>query len=399
MVLLSLLIVMGKINKSFTSNFLKVNLFIAFAASFSFLTCTKAFTQNNPGAFVVKPVFGAHALLDQGQLLHDRLFGIDLAYQKIMEHHVPDWARIARAKSYGLELVVRNFDDFKGVNDTISNALGTAVGLLAQVELRVLNVGKTDIIFTPAAGASYSTKTFFTHSQNRFIGSHINEMLKADLGAQVAVSPNLTLLAGAAYVHLSNGGYRVPNGGLNTVNMYVGMKIKPASKHTGNESNDKSSVKPGTPFNTLKRNSFEFMAGFGQRGVFEQKRAKYRSAFFAGYNYYINDLITIKTGLDAIYYYTVFDPSDSDETFQNYGTSYDRWRTGLSLSSDFNFWRVTINTQIGKYLYYNRYFKNATWYWGFGPTIYVTPRLGIQARTYMHFAQADFVNYGLVLRL
>ena len=399
MALLYLLIVMEKMNKFFASNSLRIFHFVAYVATLSTLICNTAFSQQHPGAIVVKPVFGAHALLDQGQLLHDKLYGLDLAYQKLMEQHVPDWARIARAKSYGLELVVRNFDDFKGVNDTISSALGTAVGLLAQVELRVLSVGKTDVIFSPAAGASYSTKTFFTHSQNRFIGSHINEMLKADIGAQVALSPNLTLLAGAAYVHLSNGGYRVPNGGLNTVNMYVGMKIKPASKPTSTESNEKSSIEPGKPFNTLQRNSFEFMAGFGQRGVFEQKRAKYRSAFFAGYNYYINDLITIKTGLDAVYYYTVFDPLNADETFQNYGTSYDRWRTGLSLSSDFNFWRVTINTQIGKYLHYNRYFKNATWYWGFGPTIYVTPRLGIQARTYMHFAQADFVNYGLVLRL
>lgn len=373
-------------------------------AAFVFLlllvTQLKLFAQHTQQSIVVKPVLGAHTLIDQGHLLQDRLYGIDLAYQKSLEQNTPEWARISRAKSYGLELVVRNFDSFRGVSDTISHALGGAIGLLAQVELQVLKIGKTTIVFTPAAGASYSTKTFFTHSQNRFIGSHINEMLKADVGAQVSLSQNFTLLAGAAYLHLSNGGYRVPNGGLNTANVYLGVKINPNNLQSSAENLSKTKSKdPAKPFQALKRNSFEFMAGFGQRGVFEQKRAKYRSAFFAGYNFYMNDLITIKTGLDAVYYYTIYDPLAVGETFQNYGTSYDRWRTGLSLSSDFNFWRVTINTQIGKYIHYNRYFPTASWYWGFGPTIFVTPHIGIQARTYMHFAQADFVNYGLVVKL
>ncbi|RZM18293.1 MAG: hypothetical protein EOO88_41130, partial [Pedobacter sp.] len=321
--------------------------------------------QQRSSSITIKPVIGAHALIDQGHLLHDRLYGVDLAFQKNLEDNIPEWARIARAKSYGLELVVRNFDNFKGVGDTITNSLGSAFGLLAQIEISVLKLGKAEIVFTPAAGASYSNKTFFTHPDNRFIGSHINEMLKADLGLQIPLSQNFKLLTGIGYVHLSNGGYLVPNGGLNTVNAYIGAKITPGQKvkESGEKPNKSSGLKI-RPFQTLQRNSFEFMAGFGQRGVFEQKRAKYRSAFFAGYNFYMNDLVTIKTGVDAIYYYTVFDPSDVSETFQNYGTSFDRWRTGLSLSSDFNFWRVTINTQIGKYIHYNRFFKNATWYWG-----------------------------------
>jgi len=394
------LIVMVKTNQLLSRRSVGKRVSIASLCTLLFLCATKSFAQTNPSSIVIKPVFGAHALIDQGHLLHDRLYGVDLAFQKNMEQNIPDWARIARAKSYGLELVVRNFDNFRGVGDTISGALGTSIGLLAQVELQVLKIGRTDFVFTPAAGASYSTKTFFTHSQNRFIGSHINEMLKADVGAQINLTPNIKLLAGAAYVHLSNGGYLVPNGGLNTVNAYLGVKFRPGSQQpTTENTNTTADDKPGKPFQTLRRNSFEFMAGFGQRGVFEQKRAKYRSAFFAGYNFYINDLITIKSGLDAIYYYTTYDPANNGETFQNYGTSYDRWRTGLSLSSDFNFWRVTINTQIGKYIHYNRFFKNATWYWGFGPTIYVTPHIGIQARTYMHFAQADFVNYGVVVKL
>ncbi|RZM29293.1 MAG: hypothetical protein EOO88_05510 [Pedobacter sp.] len=381
------------------SGLCKFSPFIRFASLLVLLSHqTTVSAQQRSTSLVAKPVFGAHALIDQGHLLHDRLYGVDLVFQKNMEDNIPEWAKFARAKSYGLELVVRNFDNFRGVGDTISHALGSAFGLLAQIEIRVLKLGKTEIVFTPAAGASYSTKTFFTHRENRFIGSHINEMLKADVGAQLSLSPNFKLLAGIGYVHLSNGGYLVPNGGLNTVNAYIGAKLTPNSdvKDRAEKPRKPSGIRP---FQTLQRNSFEFMAGFGQRGVFEQKRAKYRSAFFAGYNFYMNDLITIKTGVDAIYYYTVFDPLDANETFQNYGTSYDRWRTGLSLSSDFNFWRVTINTQIGKYLHYNRFFKNATWYWGFGPTIYVTPHIGIQARTYMHFAQADYVNYGLVVKL
>ncbi len=261
---------------------------------------------------------------------------------------------------------------------------------MAQIDLELAKIGKAKINFTPAIGLSYTNKNYFTNYQNRFLGSHINESIKADLGVELPLNEHSALMAGLGFLHLSNGGVIIPNGGLNTGNVYIGLKLSNPSAFT--------SIRKST-YETLQKNSFELSLGIGKRGVYQEKnKGYYKSGSYLGYNYYLNDFISLKGGLDAIYYYTVYDPNDQ-KTFQNYGTSYDRWRTGISTGADLNLWRVTVTGQIGKYLHYNRYFKTASWYWAFGPTLNLTPHIGIQAKTYMHFAQADFVNYGLAFRI
>ncbi|SFG65961.1 acyloxyacyl hydrolase [Pedobacter insulae] len=356
----------------------------------SLIETPKLFAQKQGDSYEFRTVFGAHGLQDQGHLFQDKIYGADFIYNKSLEHDPANWIRHANAKSYGLMLVYRDFSRLQGMQDTITKGLGSSIGVVARLKIRLLELGKVKINFMPALGLSYVTKPYFTNKQNRYMGSHINETILGELEAEIPLSPKFSLLGGGSYLHHSNGGVVVPNGGLNTGNVYLGIKFNDKAKP--NHQNE-------TSFQTLRRNSFEIMGGFGFRGVFEKQRAKYRSGLYAGYNLYLNDLITLKTGLDAVYYFTTFDPNNNAETFQNYGSSYKPWRLGASVGTDVNVWRITINGRIGKYIYYDRYYKNATWYWAFGPTYFITPKLGIQASSYMHFAQADYMNYGIVLKI
>ena len=341
-------------------------------------------------SIILKPVFGTHVNADQGHLFQDRITGFDAAYFMDIDQHKDKWIDFLGAKSYGVGFVFRDISNLKGIKDTSENSFGQVFGLVAQMDFQLFKVGKAKFNFTPGVGLSVTNKYFTNNPKNRFLGSAVNEAIKADLGMELPVSRYTDLLVGFGFLHISNGGLTVPYGGLNTGNVYVGVKF-------GNTETLTSERK--SAFNPLQRNAIEISAGIGARGVAEQKgKHLYKSGFYAGYNFYLNEVMTLKAGADAVYYYTVYDPENSLSTFQYYGTSYDRWRTGLSIGADINLWRITVGTQIGKYVHFNRLKENATWYWTFGPTYNITPHLGFQAKTYMHFAQADYVNWGLLYR-
>jgi hypothetical protein len=339
----------------------------------------------------IKGLLGTHVYQDQGHLFQDHIPGFEVSLSRNIAAHKDSWIKYTGAKSYGIDLVFRDLSHLKGAKDTAQNSFGQVYGVAFQTEFEVLKLGNVAFIFKPAIGLAYTNKYFYNTNKNRFIGSPLNEIIKADLGAEINLSTHTLLTGGFNFLHISNGGSTVPNGGLNTGNLYIGVK---SAVGQANESSRKSNYQP------LQRGSFEISAGMGKRGVFEQRHKNlYRNGFYAGYNYYLSDLFSLKAGADAVYYHTVYDPNNALATYQNYGSSYDRWRTGISIGADINLWRVTVNGQVGKYIHYDRVIKNATWYWTFGPTFNITPQIGIQAKTYMHYAQADYVNYGLLYRL
>ncbi|SFA57015.1 Lipid A 3-O-deacylase (PagL) [Pedobacter suwonensis] len=341
-------------------------------------------------SIIFKPIFGTHINNDQGHLFQDQITGLDAAYFKDISQNSDKWIGFSGAKSYGIGFVFRNLSKLKGTKDTSANAFGQIYGLVAQMDFQLFKTGRARFNFTPGVGLGYTNKYYYNNTKNRFLGSAVNEIIKADLGMELAVSKYFDLLAGFGFLHASNGGATVPNGGLNTGNVYIGLKLNNPKTLTEERK---------STYTTLQRNSIELSVGLGARGVFENRnKSLYKSGLYAGYNFYLNDVMSLKAGADAVYYYTTFDPNNYGNTFQNYGTSYDQWRTGISIGADINLWRVTVAGQIGKYIHFNRLMDKATWYWTFGPTFNITPHLGLQAKTYMHFAQADFVNWGVVYK-
>ncbi|WP_165499798.1 acyloxyacyl hydrolase [Pedobacter frigidisoli] len=354
------------------------------------LLISKAQIAPENRSIIFKPIFGTHVNSNQGHLFQDQITGFDAAFLKDISQNSDKWIGFSGAKAYGIGFIFRDFSKLKGNNDTSAHSFGQLYGFVAQMDFELFKVGKAKFNFTPGVGLSLTNKYFSKNPKNRFLGSTVNEAIKADLGMELPISDHTDLLIGFGFLHISNGGLTVPNGGLNTGNVYIGLKLNNQKPVTAEQ---KSNYTP------LQRNSIEVSAGLGARGVPEQNdKHLFKSGFYAGYNFYINDVVLLKAGADAVYYYTVYDPQNYAGTYQNYGSSYDRWRTGVSVGADVNLWRITVGAQVGKYIHYNRVKEDATWYWTFGPTFNITPQLGVQAKTYMHFAQADYVNWGLVYR-
>ena len=359
---------------------------------FLVLFCTEARSQLLPQnhAIVITPVYGSVTVNDKNGFFQQNLYGVDLSYVKDISRDTDAWIELSHAKSYGLSLVIRNLNNFKGYQDTSANSFGQAYGLAGEAEFELIKLGKSSINLTPAFGVSYITKDFFTNPKNRFIGSHFNMTLKADVNAEIPVGQTLSLIAGFGFVHYSNGALVIPNGGLNTADVFAGIKINNFMQAASSN---------GSVYKPLERNTIELSAGFGRRGIPETHDGNYKSGLYAGYNFYINDLINLKAGIDGIYYYNLKDPVTTEGKYKYYGASYKQIRSGLSAGADINLWRVSISGEAGYYIYFKRYYNNIKWYWAFGPTYYLTPHLGIRATTYMNVAQADFINWGLVVKI
>lgn len=356
------------------------------------LSMSKA-QQLFPGnSFEGRLVLGSHAIGGPGGELQDKLYGFDLSFQKNISHLTDNWVKRSNVKSAGIEFIFRDLSYLKGYQDTSANSFGQAYGIAGQMNFELLNSGNFTVNLRPAVGLSYLNKTFFTNKKNRFIGSHLNEIIKADLVFQIPLNSKIDLSAGAGFLHYSNGGYRIPNSGINMLSISTGLKFKTP---------DVEKQSRQTNYSQLNKNTFEINFGIGRRGAYERRTGLLKSGIYAGYNFFVNDVFSVKAGFDAVYYYTVFNPAPirDIETFQYYGTSYDRWRSGLSLGGETNIWRLALNAQVGKYLHYNSYYKDINWYWTTGLVYYVNPHIGLQAKTYFHKSQADFINFGMVFKL
>jgi hypothetical protein len=343
-------------------------------------------------SFEGRAVLGSHAIGGPGGALQDKLYGFDFTYQKNISHLTDNWLKLSNAKSAGVGLVFRDLQYLKGFQDTSANSFGQAYGLAAHMNFELLKSGNFSVNLRPAVGLSYLTKTFFTDKRNRFIGSHVNEIIKADLLFHVPLSNIVDFTAGAGFLHYSNGGYHIPNSGINMLSISTGLKFKNPNKEKEVHQ---------TKYAQLSKNTFEVNFGIGRRGAFERREGLLKSGVYTGYNLFINDIFSLKGGFDAVYYYTVFNPAPGRdiETFQYLGTSYDRWRTGFSVGGETNLWRLALNAQVGKYVHFNNYYKDINWYWTTGLVYYVSPHVGLQAKTYFHRSQADFINFGLVFKM
>ncbi len=144
-----------------------------------------------------------------------------------------------------------------------------------------------------------------TSPYNRAHGSPVNAYLDAQLLLRWAVSPRLDLTAGATFAHFSNGSTSIPNAGLNTLGLRVGMA------YTFRPPADTATVTFGAPVVPRFRRHWSWDAvAFGswrQRGYVRTGKkyvlnAKYAVAGFSvapmyntGYRFRVG------AGLDAVY--------------------------------------------------------------------------------------------------
>jgi len=341
-------------------------------------------------ALSIKPTYGVD--MAKGGGAGNYLYGLHASYDRDLSASTQPWIQLLNAKTLSFGVLWHHMGHMKEIVDGQAYTHGMAVGLLSELDFQLLQAGPVKILLTPGAGMTYITETIDTQPATTTVGSHLNLILTAELGLEVPISDRVSLTAAGNILHYSNGGLKIPNGGINTINGSVGVKTALGLTRPAPIATSKAA------FALPEGSSGELIVGVGRRGKYRTDDGFWRTGIYGGYNYYLNPAVGFKAGLDMIYYHTVFDINRFDETFQYYGSSYDRVRLGVSAGAEVALGRFAVNWMFGRYLHYNS-FHGFKWYWSSALRYYVTRNIGLQSTLYMHRMQADYLNWGVVFRI
>jgi hypothetical protein len=201
----------------------------------------------------------------------------------------------------------------------------------------------------------------------------------------------------------------LPNYGVNSINANIGIS---------EGINVQATQSAKTAFANNRKNVFEFGLNIGRRGlvqdggglkgigVMAQKSAisqLYQSGLYVGYGFKISPILSLRAGFDAVYYYKKFDIQAFYATYQELGSSYDRWRLGGSLGAEIWMGRFSLPINYGYYLHFhsfsptnNHTYTPSNTYWTFGARYFFNPCFALEAKQYLHRTQADFVGWTVV---
>jgi hypothetical protein len=322
------------------------------------------------------------------------LAGAEAAYHFDMGNNKAPYIRLLNVQAIDVVAGIRSFNNVNVIdsNNVVTQPIGRVYSVLGRLEFPIIKAGGTRVVFAPALGFAYATGTYFSNG-NPLIGSHINLATQAGLFITTPLSQTITLKGGIDIFHYSNGAVRVPNNGVNTVETSLGL-IK-----TLNTPGPQTSSKA---FSTFYKHSFEIGFDVGRRGVQKAEGGLYKTGFSAAYNYRLSQVLSLKAGGDAVYYFTLYHPDNDpktnlEPTYQYHGTSFDRWRYGLSIGADLWLGRLAIMANYGYYLHY----KSTTEinkYWTPGVKYYILPWMALQVKAYIHNSDCDYLGGGLIFR-
>lgn len=326
------------------------------------------------------------------------LYGVQVQYARGLSHIDEEWIKTLNAKYFAANLL---WTDMQSMHEKVGENWynhGHAIGLSAGVGFQLYQIGLVGFFLKPEVGLTYITKNIKTQPETSTVGSAVNISLGAQLGIDIPLREDWGITTDVGVLHYSNGGASIPNGGINAFRASLGLR-----KSFGTAPDQNAGVVTGrkkAPFKHLEGGHAELMVGLGVRGQYRSSDKKlYRSGIFTGYSYFVNPAIAVKAGADMVYYYTIYDAERHEETFQYFGSSYERVRVGLSGGLDIAMGRFVANGMVGRYLYYKSYYEDIRWYWTTGLRYYITTRIGVQSTLYMHRMQADFINWGLAFKM
>lgn len=184
----------------------------------------------------IAPSYGTQLIPeDNDSLFHDDINGLDISYSQSTQKMTGDWIKFFNAKHIEYAFIYLNFDRLKGFHDPNSlnfvakkvDGLGKHYGLISSIKMQLYQQKNNfRINFIPGFGLCYISKTYYSDSQNFFIGTHINFTIRFQLQLEQQLSKRWALTAAGRFLHSSNGGFQMPNAGINTIGTSIGILWK-----------------------------------------------------------------------------------------------------------------------------------------------------------------------------
>lgn len=332
------------------------------------------------------------ALFTAENKLRGNAFGGEFTYHINKNMNPRPWMRMLNLNSIDLVFNYKHMGDVMLVSDPRSGLFGNTYAFLTALNFTLLKTRYGELWAAPGLGIGYLGQTYFTN-QNQLIGSHLNFASRMALKIATKISPSMKLSAGVDMLHFSNGAIRIPNHGINVSSVSLGL-LK--SLHSSGQARpDSLEWRAGAEY---AKHKFDFGVNIGRRGIFRSKDGLYKTGLYAGYNYRLNALLGLSSGLDAVYYHSIYEYND--QTYESLATSLDRWRVGLAVGPDIWMDRLAIMAKYGYYLHYNHFSPSGNdvkTYWTAGLKYYVLNWAAVQSKVYIHKTEADYLGFGIML--
>lgn len=306
-----------------------------------------------------------------------------LGIQKKLNPDDAEWIKYLHAENVSVSII---YSDLDGM--IMGYPFGKTFGLLTEADFKIFQNSNFKLCFVAGFGIAYASKTIFTDPNTFIFGSHLNAIFSSSVNAEYQFQKDWSLFSTIDLIHYSNGSVRIPNAGVNLMNIGVGIKkdfeINSQKKFRNTEM-------------LMKKNGLEISFGAGERGKYKTKNGFFKMGFYAGYNHFINNVLAFRMGLDAVYYDKVYNPAVYEDSVPYWGKSYEHFRLGASAGIEVKMNDFAINTNFGRYVYFKSPYHQKM-YWNASLKYYLSKNYGVVSTLNAHKFQADFVNWGLFYR-
>jgi hypothetical protein len=293
------------------------------------------------------------------------------------------WHRIYNHPAWGI--------DFLYLNYGTPNILGATYGVLPFMEFPFFRVHSLRFNLKVSTGLGYITQPFDLHTNvsNNTIGSHINGHLGLHGIINIPLTKNNELQLSGGLTHFSNGNFKMPNLGVNTPEIKIGYTRYFGSTTVNNPLPNSTDTGLNTYSLSLaiarKYTDYIFphkvLAGIAQ---FKYLRRLSTKSKLGG-------------GLDVFYDEGNF-YADNRTGIAQKGSPAQALEVGLKAAHELNIGNLVFVSDIGAYLY-NKNKVKGTIYQRLGLRYQISSNTGIYTALKVHFARADYFEWGLTYRL
>ncbi len=269
--------------------------------------------------------------------------------------------------------------------------LGNVYGVYPFVNLHLQKSYKEALFLRIGIGLGYFPVIFnrLTNHKDNVIGSHVDAMINLRFNAHFYLSQKLRLEAGLGVTHCSDGNYQDPNLGLNLLTVNTGLSYCINSYWTH---------PPIYQDSVRRQNKSEnnFYIGAGLSEMEPPGGFKY-GAVTLNYTHFfvVSCRAKLGGGIDVFYNQTNVARMAADSIYLS--SPLQNIQVGIKGSYELTLGKLSLPLEIGAYLYSK--YKGSSIFDRIGIRYYANKHFIITQTLLLHFASADYMEWGVGYRL
>ncbi|MBK7172880.1 MAG: acyloxyacyl hydrolase [Bacteroidales bacterium] len=363
------------------------------------ITLTLVLTQLN--------VSGQHKFRGSNLLLEGRV-----NYGFLINHHLEMQIFNSHFPAFEINLGKETFGEYRwqrmysypfiGVSYWYSHLgnsplLGSAHAVFPYVNYPLIRDQKHELNFRLGLGLAYLTQKFDRIENYKYlaIGSHVNAAANLMFEYRWMFSPRMNAAIGLALMHFSNGSMKTPNYGINIPSLNLGLSYR---------------LSKANPYLTRKMLPELYVFEFdGKRSVtldlgatiaYKDMGSEYGRTFMI-YNVFGNVVkpVSFKSAVGAGFDLTIdrSDPFFLKRKGMEFDREFQKMRIGLNAAYQLSMSKLSYMFNLGFYV--SGKVRPSISYFKLGLHYDITPQVFATLALRTHFAQADYVGFGLGYKL